>query len=461
MADSWAGHWRSDRLFHRDVSSVRDARSRDLTSVRRPWTEAILLSASLSLLFILVYGGCNAQATHRSGLGTWCFAWELKIPFAPFLIVPYMSIDLFFVASFLLCADRIELRAHARRIVLAILIAGVVFLALPLTVGYPRPEVRGWTGQLFGFLWSFDKPHNLVPSLHVALASLLWPVYARHTRVPIRLFVHIWFTLIIASPIFTWQHHVLDVVSGAMLGQLCMFGFPEWREGERSGGRSPNRALVRSAAANLRVAGFYSTGSALLGILAVALGSWFWLLMWPAASLALIAIAYARGDSGVFRKANGRLPISTRVVLGPYLCGAFVRLLIYRGHSRRWVEAASKVYCGRLLTKREVLQAGATGITGVLDMTAEHSEARVFLELAHLDCQVEYFNVPVLDLTQSSPEQLDAAVGFIAKHASRGGVYVHCALGISRSVAAADAYIARYHKEALRRRRSSSEARLL
>jgi protein-tyrosine phosphatase len=392
-----------------------------------------------------------------------------------------MSIDLFFVASFLICADRIELRTHTRRIALAILVAGLAFLVFPLTAGYPRPEVSGWTGWLFEFLWSFDKPHNLVPSLHVALASLLWPLYARHRRSarcqlairppqthgPLRWFVDVWFTLIIASPLLTWQHHLLDVATGAMLGQVCMFAFPERRDHDRLGalGWNGDRALICSAAANLgierrerslvrsspnlRVAPFYAAGSAALGILAIALGSWFWLLLlWPAASLALIAIAYVRGNSSVFRKSSGRLPISTRVVLGPHLCGTFARLWIYRRRGKPWVESAPGVYCGRLLTKREALAVRAMGVTGVLDLTAEHAETRALMEMEYLNTaarslvEIAYLNVPVLDLTKPSREQLDVAVAFIAEHASRGGVYVHCALGISRSVAAVAAYIA-------------------
>ena len=387
-------------------------------------TEAVLSSVVLSLLFIFVYGGCNALASRQTDLAVCFFAWELRIPFVPALIVPYMSIDLFFVASFLLCGDRIELSAHARRIGAAILTAGLAFLVFPLAAGYTRPAVSGWSGWLFEFLWSFDKPHNLVPSLHVALASLLWPLYARHTRAPLRWFVHAWFTLIVASALFTWQHHVLDVATGAMLAQVCSFAFPEWRE----------RGLVCSAAPNVRVAGLYAAGSALLVILAIALGYWFWLLLWPAASLALIAIAYARGNSAVFRKADGRLPTSTRVVLGPYLWGAFARLLIYRPRGE-WVEAAPGVYCGGLLIGREALAMRSMGVTGVLDLTAEHAETRAFRN-------IEYLNVPVLDLTQPSQEQLEVAFAFIAEHARRGGVYVHCALGISRSVAAIAGYTA-------------------
>lgn len=311
----------------------------------------------------------------------------------------------------------------------------------PLTTGYPKPavdSVSGWTGRLFEFLWSFDKPHNLAPSLHVALASLLWPVYARHTRARVKWLVHAWFALMVASPIFTWQHHLLDVATGAMLGQLCMFSFPENRE----------YALVRSGAPSFRIARFYAAGSAVLAFLALVLGSslgarlgfWPWLLLWPAVSLALIAKAYVGGNSSVFRKKYRRLPVSTRVVLGPYLCGAVLARLIYRRRREPWVESAPGVFCGRLLTRREAHAMSAKGITGVLDMTAEHSETREFQE-------IDYLNVPVLDLTTPSREQLDAAADFITKHARRGGVYVHCALGVSRSSATVAAYISSQQTE--------------
>jgi protein-tyrosine phosphatase/membrane-associated phospholipid phosphatase len=400
---------------------------RTTNAIRILWAEAVLLSVALSLLFVFVYGACNAIAAARANVPTAFFEWELRIPLVTAFILPYMSIDLFFVASFVVCSDKIELRTHARRIALAILVAGAAFVLFPLTTGYPRPSVSGWSGRLFELLWSFDKPHNLAPSLHVALASLLWPLYARHTRGPARWLIHSWFALMIASPLFTWQHHMLDVITGAMLGQVCAFALPEHRE----------RALVRSAAPSFRIARLYAYGSITFGVLAIALGlyvnSWFWLVLWPAVSLALIASAYVRGDSTVFRKKAGRLSISTRVVLGPYLAGAIISRLVYRRRREPWTEAAPRVYRGRLLTKREALAMRSLGITGLLDLTAEHSEQRAFSE-------IEYLNVPILDLTTPSRAQVDAAVAFITKHSQLGGVYVHCALGVSRSVAIVAAY---------------------
>src|SRR4029453_11151279 len=104
-----------------------------LKSAERPWKYALLSSAALSTLFIAVYGGSNALASQRE-LRTCFFPWEKQIPFVSLFIIPYLSIDLFFVLSFLLCVDASELRTHSRRMAMAILISGVAFITLPLTV---------------------------------------------------------------------------------------------------------------------------------------------------------------------------------------------------------------------------------------------------------------------------------------------------------------------------------------
>jgi membrane-associated phospholipid phosphatase len=411
-------------------SGFQVSRSLQFVNTQRPWREAILVSVGLSLLFILIYGGCNTLASRQAHPGTAFFAWELRLPFVPALIVPYMSIDLFFFTAPLLCANGAELRALVRQIVTAILVAGLGFILFPLTTAYPRPEVSGWTGWLFEFLWSFDKPHNLVPSLHIALASLLWPVYLRHTGGWLRRFIYLWFTLIVVSALFTWQHHLLDVVTGALLGQTCLFAFPVVRES----------APVKSASTNLRIAGLYGAGSLLFGVLAIVFGSWGSWLLWPALSLALIAFAYGRGSSAIFRKNNGRLPVSTRVVLAPYLFGTLMRLWIYNDGRPPWVEVAPGVYCGRLLTRAEADALPALGITAVLDLTAEHAETKSLLAM-------DYLNVPILDLTSPSKEQLETAVAFIDRQIHRGAVYIHCALGISRSAAVITAYKASRQKD--------------
>ena len=55
--------------------------------------------------------------------------------------------------------------------------------------------------------------------------------------------------------------------------------------------------------------------------------------------------------------------------------------------------------------------------------------------------QTTYRNIPILDLTAPTQQQLHEAVTFIAEEAAKGIVYVHCKIGYSRSAAVACAYL--------------------
>ena len=181
------------------------------------------VSARLSILFLVVYGGCNWITAHRSDVGVFYFDWERGIPFVPFMILPYLSIDLFFVAApFLLRSER-ELKVFAARIATAIIVAGIFFLAWPLRFAFPRPYAGGWTGALFDWFLRVDAPYNLFPSLHAALWLLLVRVYARHLRGVMWWAAMIWFAAMALSPLLTHQHHVIDILGGLLLGAGCSF----------------------------------------------------------------------------------------------------------------------------------------------------------------------------------------------------------------------------------------------
>ena len=84
---------------------------------------AVKTSVLLSVLFLVVYGTANWMTSVRADVPTWYATWELAIPFVPLLIVPYMSIDLFFVAAPFLCASRCEIAVLVRRLVFANVVA--------------------------------------------------------------------------------------------------------------------------------------------------------------------------------------------------------------------------------------------------------------------------------------------------------------------------------------------------
>jgi membrane-associated phospholipid phosphatase len=382
---------------------------------------AVQATATLSALFLVVYGTCNWITAHRAGVGTWYFAWERQIPFVPAMIIPYMSIDLFFVGAPFLCRDRTELSVFTRRVTVAILVAGACFLTLPLRFAFERPAVAGWLGDVFNTFRSLDPPFNLFPSLHITLRTLLAELYARHTNGFWRGAAHVWFSLIGLSTVLTYQHHVVDVAGGFVLATVCLYLVRD---------SAPRLPVAR----NPRVGAYYAVGSAASAGLALATWPWGGLLLWPAVALGTVAGGYFGLGPGIFRKADGRLALSARLLLGPCLAGQWLSLAYYRRQGHPWDDAAPGVLIGGRLTTGDAAAAIGRGVTAVLDLTAEFSEARPFRALA-------YRNVQILDLTAPTPAQLDEAVRFITEQAPRGTVYVHCKIGYSRSAAVVGAYL--------------------
>jgi len=378
-------------------------------------------SACLSLLFLAVYSGTNWLTSLRTDVGTWHYEWERWIPFVPLMVIPYMSIDLFFVAAPFLCRDRRELATFNRRIVLAIVAAGVCFLVMPLKLGFERPRLDGWIGLAFGWFFAADLPYNLCPSLHIALRTILAEIYARHTRGAWNVASHAWFSLVGLSTLLTWQHHVVDVLGGFLLAAVCFYLVPP------SSQRHP-------LTPNRRIGVYYLLAAVLSGVLAWLLWPWGGLLLWPAAACLIAAGAYFGLGPGIYRKVEGRLTLSTRLLLAPLMVGQALSLRYYRRQCRAWDEAAPGVWIGRKLSDREAAEAVRRGVTAVLDLTAEFSEASPFLA-------IPYLNVPILDLTAPTPEQLHRCVDFLAKNAPQGTVYVHCKIGYSRSAAVVGAYL--------------------
>src|SRR5688572_28982646 len=369
-------------------------------------------AVACSLFFFLAYGGTNWLASTRGELPTIRFAWEQHLPFVPAMIVPYLSIDLLFFGSFFLFADARSLRRHARRIVLAIAAAGACFVLLPLQMSGARPVVEGFWAPWFAPLHALDHPHNLVPSLHCALAALLLPAYVARTRGWLRGIVVTWFVLIAASTLLTYQHHVIDVVCGYALGLVVLWIVPE--------------PFTRAARARrLDLSGRYGAASASFAVAAIMLGPLGWVLVWPALSCAILALAYAGLGAGVFRKRDGVIPIGTRALLLPYLIAARAVHRFYARHPTSTVEVApSLVIGGRAATEVECV--------AVLDLTAECNAPPCAASRT-------YLNIPVLDLTPPTGSQLERAIRFIRAHANDGPVYVHCALGLSRSACVAAA----------------------
>jgi membrane-associated phospholipid phosphatase len=385
----------------------------------KPWKAAAYWALAGSALFLVVYGGCNWITSRRADAGTLCFDWERRLPFVPWMIVPYWSIDLFFVGSFFLFRNRQELDRHGRRIVAAILAAGVCFLLFPLSHGGDRPAVDGVWKPLYTALWGFDRPHNLFPSLHITLLTLLADVYLRRTRGLARAGLTVWFALVAVSTLLTRQHHLIDVIGGLLLGLLCVHL-----------GSAPTSPV----ASHPRIGVRYLMGSAALFGLAALFSPSGWILLWPALALGLVSAGYFGAGAAVYGKTGAALPFASRLLLAPCLAGQQLSLAHYRRRSNLWNEVVPGVWIGARPCEAEARDVVALGVTAVLDLTAEFQEPPAF-------AGTDYRCIPVLDLTAPTRSQLEEAVAFIDRTAAQGIVYVHCKAGYSRSAAAVGAWL--------------------
>jgi len=385
--------------------------------------QAALVSAGTGALFMALYHACNFYAANCGRTRMWFFDWELSIPLVAWLIVPYWSIDLLFVLAPFLCTRRSELRALAWRLTLAIILACASYMAWPLQLAHVRVDDHGVFTPLFTAINGFDKPHNLFPSLHVAFAIILLWTFHRHLRGGWRLLFHAWFVCITISTVLVHQHHLVDVVGGAILALLCCYLIAE---------EALPVSRITVSRHEVTLAMCYLAGAVACLSLAWWFGGWWWLLAWPTLALAIACTAYLGVGAAVFRKHQRGLPWSSRLVLAPWLFPlAWSRRWWWRRDQEGAASVGDGVWIGRL---PDAALLRRFGIRGVLDLTAEHAGL-----MAEDGIVVE--RLPMLDLATPRTVTLEEAVAAIERLRVHGPVLVHCALGYGRSAAAVAAWL--------------------
>jgi membrane-associated phospholipid phosphatase len=172
------------------------------------------LSIWLTLLFIVTYTATNRLSAQRTDPFRLYFDRELSIPFVPWMIWVYLSIN-FFLALPLAVLNIAEIRRFAKAFALATVAAALAHLLLPAQLGWTQPAC-----------FNLDSPHNLVPSLHVTYSVLAGAVvWNGTTAFWLRIVSGAWLALLVSSVPLVHQHHLLDVVTGAALGILCYHWF--------------------------------------------------------------------------------------------------------------------------------------------------------------------------------------------------------------------------------------------
>lgn len=188
------------------------------------WKAYAYWSFWVTVSFSIVYPVCNwIAARHAVPLHIY-FDWELAIPFVPDFVIGYASLLLvFYVPPFFL--DAAGIRALGQRMIVVTILAGMLFLLLPAKLGFARvAPSESVFFPVYEFIFLVDRPHNLVPSLHVIYTSLiLLTAVAATKNLLTRLLLFLWLIVVCASTVLIHQHHVIDVASGIAIAAAASY----------------------------------------------------------------------------------------------------------------------------------------------------------------------------------------------------------------------------------------------
>lgn len=372
------------------------------------------------LLNSIVFGACYPSTNfyaQQLGVQRSVALWlDAQIPFVPWMVLPYMLSGPFFAGSFWAVRSQDALRMLSQRLLLATVLACVVFLLVPLQFSLQRPAVTTplWA-PLYGLLSTMDRPYNQLPSLHVAYCCIFWSALRERCRVPLGL------TLLVVSlsTLFTYQHHLLDVLTGALLGAGCI-------------------ALVRPGRTDPWVAPYYVLGAGVVVVLGWVWAPW-WITAYGAISLLLVARAYVAEDADFLRKREGRFPWWSCLLHAPYLLGYHLTWRVVQWRERKkppFTQVAPQFWVGRRLNKVQARALPTPCV--VIDVANELCETRSLRA-------VRYHHVPLLDLVAPDPLAVERVLGLVHEALQCGlPVYLHCAMGYRRSRQLAAAYLARH-----------------
>jgi hypothetical protein len=396
----------------------------------RPWKRSLAWLCFLGPFFFLTYGFANHHTASLGNVGSCVFAWETHIPFWPWTIVPYWTIDAFYGLSLFLFTDKREMDRHAARLIMATAVCVTGFLLFPLRFSFEKPAIAQPVFRwMFDVLGLFDMPYNQAPSLHLCLLVLLWAAYKRHAPPGWKRLVHIWALVIGVSVFTTYQHHIIDGITGIPAGIFCCYCIP------LVPGRSWTAPLPGKAH---RLAIRYGVGGLILAGLALALQGWWLLLLWPALSLFVLVRGYMHAGPSIFRKSEGASPnagkrcTDSRIILAPYeLATRLVRYLFYK--SPPAAEIIPGLWLGGFPKKLPI------ETSGVIDLAAEYPRNAVSRGM-------RYASVPMMDLLPPTLEEAEHAVKAYLEFKAHGPVLLHCALGMTRSAAVAAWILVREHQ---------------
>ncbi len=379
----------------------------------------ITVTIICSILFSLVY---NFNAWYTSTLDnvpSFVFSFEKYIPFIPWTIIPYLTSGFFFVTVFFFCKNNDQLITLFKRLLFIIIVAGIFYFLFPLKFSLLKPDTNNALLQLlFQFIKNVDSPYNQAPSLHIAFAFIFWTVF-RNFKKRRNLFA-IWLGFLGLSTLTTYQHHLIDVLTGAILAHISFIIFP----------RNQNNFQSR----NFHIANYYFLGGWIVIIISLLLNesynSYYIILLWPSLILFLIGYHYQKNNVRFLKNTYGNISFYKKVFYFPYLATYWFFWMFFR-KNKKTIEILPKIFISSKLDKLEIQNFNLNQNTLVYDFSAELEENSIIKENS------QYFSVPILDVGTFEIVDIKKIVLEISENykqlPSDGKILIHCTMGFSRS----------------------------
>jgi len=387
------------------------------------WINGVLWLILLAPLFFIIYGWTNdySAALDQSLVNEIYYAWEKNIPFLPWTIIPYWSIDLLYGLSIFLPMTVFIQRQQALRLLIATPTAAFFFYLFPLTFSFIRPVTDSLFQPLFDALMSFDKPYNQAPSLHIILLVIVWRGFVFHLKKFWLMLWHIWCILIGISVLTTFQHHFIDIPTGVLVGVLICYLFPFNR----------SFVLAQPTFQHSKIGWYYLIGSIFftsIGFLVpIAVG---FFLFWVALGLVFTAFGYLFFGVKVYQKKdNGKFTFASYWLFLPVRnINKLVRKYFFKTYT-----TPQKLHENLFLGSFESSKLNT--FNHIIDLCAEYDKQ---------NNAKNYVNFGILDLQVPSEDQVSKAILILEESIKKNEkVLVHCALGLSRSASVCMGYLLR------------------
>jgi hypothetical protein len=349
--------------------------------------------------------------------------------FIDWMIIPYSTSILFYCYSLIATKNRIDLCILFAKLSWAVFIASTFFLLFPAKFSYTTPAIDNEVFlRIYALLHTIDNPYNQVPSLHVIFCVIFYNEFSKLVRHQTMLFaIRSWLLLIIISTWFTFQHHSIDIFTGLIVGIGINFLITKPQHYVAS-------IYLMISGLSLIIANSMQDKSLLITVLCC----YLWL------SFALISIQYQRNNAQFLIKSKSKFNFFTWILYAPYILSYQLLWLVnyykLEGHKLSYEGVTTKVsdtlLVGPRLSTYHLEQLPANSV--FIDLSAEVAESSAIN-------QNRYRYFPMLDLQAPHSSQIIPAVRAVHSHNKNNQtVYLHCAMGYSRSFLIACIYLIAY-----------------